>query len=112
MNILRSRQHSRRSVAVLAASVLLLGSLTGIAGEPGGTERKTVTIPVEGMACMSCAATVKRTVKAIDGVSEVHVNLVGRSVRLAYVPGVASPERIAATISSLGYKAGLPVEVK
>lgn len=114
MNILRlNKALHLPGVASLAASILFFSSLTAIAGDPvSGAQPKTVTIPVEGMACMSCAATVKRAVKAINGVSDVQVNLVGRSVRLAYTPGVASPERIAAAITSLGYRAGLPMEVK
>ena len=115
MTDLRSNHDSRRRhiIASVAGGLLLLGSLAAVAAEqPGGTERKTATIPVQGMACVSCAATVKRAVKTVDGVSDVEVSLAARSVRFTYAPAVASPERIADTINSLGYKAGAPVETK
>ena len=69
-----------------------------------------ISIPVEGMACISCAAYVKRTVKAVEGVSDVEVSLTTRTVRLTYDPAVVSPEDVAAAIEALGYSAGSPVE--
>ncbi|MEX2493558.1 MAG: heavy metal-associated domain-containing protein [Nitrospirales bacterium] len=36
---------------------------------------ETVTIPVEGLTCPSCAARIRRTLKAIDGVTAATVNL-------------------------------------
>ena len=73
---------------------------------------RTSLIPVDGMACVSCAATVKRTVKAMDGVSNVEVMLAKRSVQVTYAPGRVSPERIAAAIDGLGYKAGTPTHTQ
>ncbi len=69
----------------------------------------TLSIPVEGMSCGSCAASVKRTAKGIDGVRNAEVNLAGRRVRVEYVEGRTSPEQISATIRQLGYKTGTPV---
>lgn len=82
-----------------------LGVLTATAAEP-----EMISIPVEGMACISCAAYVKRTVKAVEGVSDVEVSLTTRTVRLTYDPAVVSPEDVAAAIEALGYSAGSPVE--
>lgn len=72
------------------------------------TATATTFIPIEGMSCGSCAATVKRTVKAIDGVTEVEVSLEHRGARVSYVAREVSPDRIAAAINQLGYKAGQP----
>jgi len=58
----------------------------------------TVNIPVEGMSCGSCAASVKRAAKGIDGVTNAEVDLAGRT----------SPEQISAAIRRLGYKTGTP----
>lgn len=68
-----------------------------------------VIIPVEGMICMSCAASVRRTVKAIDGVSDVEVVFVRPAVRVTYAanrPLLVS--RVVASINALGYRAGTP----
>lgn len=69
----------------------------------------TVTIPVEGMSCVVCASSVKRTVQEIDGVSEAEVGLAGRRAKVSYIEGTTSPEEIAAAIARLGYKTGPPV---
>lgn len=69
----------------------------------------TVDIPVEGMSCGSCAASIKRATKAIEGVRDVHVDLVGRRARVEYDAGRTSPEKIRAAIDGLGYRTGTPV---
>ena len=69
----------------------------------------TVSIPVEGMSCESCVASVKQTTKGIDGVRNAEVDLVGRRARVEYVAGRTSPEQISAAIRQLGYKTGTPV---
>lgn len=68
----------------------------------------TVNIPVEGMSCGSCAASVKRATKAIAGVKDVEVDLVGRRAKVAYEAGKTSPEQVSAAIAELGYKVGTP----
>ena len=72
---------------------------------------KVVEIPVEGMACISCAASVKSAVKALSGVVSVEVSLEKRDARVTYLPSELTPDRIAAAIDKLGYSAGMPREV-
>src|SRR5438128_10274267 len=67
-----------------------------------------VIIPVEGMSCVSCAATVKKTLQTIAGVAEVEVSLEHRTARIRYVDGKVSPDQLVAAINRLGYRAGLP----
>lgn len=67
-----------------------------------------VTIPVEGMSCISCAATVKKTIQKIDGVTEVEVSLEHRAARVRYMDGKVSPDQLAAAVNHLGYRAGTP----
>jgi Cd2+/Zn2+-exporting ATPase len=69
----------------------------------------TVSIPVEGMICVVCASSVKRTAQGIDGVREAEVDLVGRRAKVSYVEGTTSPEQIAAAIARLGYETGPPI---
>lgn len=69
----------------------------------------TVSVPVEGMSCMVCASSVKRSAEGIDGVTGAEVDLAGARAKVSYVEGKTSPERIAAEIARLGYKTGPPV---
>lgn len=95
-----------------------LGTLLGPLGSPqaaDGTSAasqtadfKVATIPVEGMVCISCAASVKQAVKALDGVSTVEVMLTKGSVQVTYAPSRLAPDRIVSAINALGYKAGAP----
>lgn len=69
---------------------------------------KTVTIPIEGMSCASCMARVKKTLRSIEGVTAVEVSLAQRAAHVSYRDTEVSPERLAAAINDLGYKAGTP----
>ncbi len=106
-------------VAVLGVAVLLGVGALGYTlirqsraqahHEASATPTRTVILPVEGMSCGSCVASVKRTVKALDGVTEVDVSLETRQARVHYQEGKVTPDRIAAAIRELGYKTGAPV---
>ena len=98
--------------AVIVTRALNRPARTSIDAPPqlsAATRPVTVSIPVEGMICMVCASSVKRTAKAVDGVSDAEVDLAGKRANVAYVEGRTSPEQIAAAIARLGYKTGSPV---
>src|SRR4051812_21340008 len=96
----RVRSFWQRVLPVLAA-VFVLSGLSGpvlAAGTPAAVSDvkpslKTIEIPVDGMACVVCAATVRKTVRSLDGVSRVEVSLEKRSARVTYAEGRLSPER-------------------
>lgn len=67
---------------------------------------QTVSIPVEGMSCVSCAARVKRTLKGIEGVQQVEVSLERREAVVRFSLEKVSPQRLESAINGLGYKAG------
>ena len=71
-------------------------------------QTRVVTIPVDGMVCLACTARVKSTLKAINGVAEVEVNLAGHVARVEYLEGRVSPEQLVSAINRLGYRAGTP----
>jgi copper chaperone CopZ len=71
-------------------------------------QTRALTIPIEGMACLACTAKVKSTLKAINGVTEVEVNLASHDARVEYVEGKVSPEELVSAINRLGYRAGSP----
>jgi copper chaperone CopZ len=75
---------------------------------------KTVIIPVQGMVCVVCAATVRQAIKSLDGVTRVEVDLAQKSARVTFAPERMSADRIAAAINNIGgaFKAGTPKEVE
>lgn len=108
-----------RLLLVLVGSIVLLGSLVhhpaAQVQQPQSERRadlRITLIPVEGMVCISCAATIKRAIKSMEGVSAVEVNLAKRAAKVTYVPGKLSPDRLVKAINKLGYKAGFPREVE
>ena len=69
---------------------------------------RVVEIPVEGMGCISCAASIKHAVKNLTGVLRVEVSLEKRNARVTYFANLLAPDRIVAAIDKLGYTAGTP----
>lgn len=105
---------------VLLAALLVIGGQPGrllaaeasVAAAESGTAAKpslrVVEVPVEGMGCISCAASIKHAVKNLTGVLRVEVSLEKRNARITYLANLLTPERIVATIDKLGYTAGTP----
>lgn len=108
----------RRAIWFILGALLLFSVVLGAAfavrtsQEPPRTFSNlpvtTVTLPIEGMTCASCVARVKKTLKSIDGVTEVEVSLEHRNARVSYLDAHVSPERLAAAINNLGYRVGTP----
>ena len=107
-----------RMLAALAFAVVLVGSLpTMVAAETplvktSRPDLRTVIVPIEGMICIACAATVKRAIKSLDGVQQVEVNLEKRIATVTYARNLLSADRIAAAVNRAGYKAGIPRDIK
>lgn len=99
-------------VAAGAVAVFIAGKQraeVSVSAEVAG-ETKTVRIPVQGMSCVVCAASVKKALQSIDGVQEAEISLERREARVRYyVEGKVSPEQLVAAVNQLGYKAGTPV---
>ena len=68
-----------------------------------------ITIPVTGMTCAACQASVQKALEAHEGVRSASVSLMLRSADVSYDPGSTSPEAIVAAIRRTGYEASLPV---
>lgn len=60
----------------------------------------TQTYTVEGMTCGHCAQAVTREVSAVDGITDVAVDVSQGTVTVA---GAASDEAIAAAVAEAGY---------
>jgi len=98
------------------SALLVFGSLPGrvLAAEASAAATdakplpKVVDIPVDGIGCVACAASVKSAVKALPGVVGVEVNLEKRNARVTYFASLLTPSQIVAAIDKLGYTAGMP----
>jgi len=66
-------------------------------------DKKQVAIPITGMTCANCVATVERSLRKIDGVQEVVVNLSSERATVAYDPSRTGISDITARINRAGY---------
>ncbi len=63
-----------------------------------------VELPIQGMTCANCALTIERTLKRMEGVVSVHVNLATERAHVEYLPGVVSLAAIQQAIREVGYE--------
>ncbi len=72
---------------------------------------QNIIIPISGMTCANCAATIERTLKKkVAGVISASVNFASEQASVEYLPEAVSLEAIAAAIEKAGFKAILPDE--
>ncbi|GGK16777.1 copper chaperone CopZ [Caldalkalibacillus thermarum] len=64
---------------------------------------KEVTLKVEGMSCAHCVSAVEKSVGALEGVSDVKVNLDQGLVEVKFDDSIVSVEKIKETIDDQGY---------
>lgn len=109
----------QKLMSTLVLGALFLGASIGLGApqergasmtttQAQGAQVHTVTIPIEGMACMLCVGRVKKTLKSRDGVLEVVVSLEHRNAHIRYLATQVSPAHLVEAINGLGYKAGMP----
>jgi|1115.fasta_scaffold00516_57 copper chaperone CopZ len=94
------------ATATAAATAATSAADPAPAGSAGST--KQVTIPVQGMSCASCAATLKGGINDLPGVKEARVSLEKRSVSVSYEEGKLTPGAIQKKVRELGFKPGEP----
>jgi len=61
------------------------------------------TIPVLGMMCAACSATVERKISSLEGVKSAAVSLPGRTVLVEYDPDSISLEQMKSEVEAIGY---------
>lgn len=71
---------------------------------------KTLKLDVEGMTCASCTASIEHALSHVEGVEQVHVNLMSETVQLSYNPQMIKSQDIIKSIEEVGYKAFRSVE--
>lgn len=68
---------------------------------------KFITLPVTGMTCANCVATVERNIKKLDGIENANVNLTTERASIEYDPDLVSQDEITARIRRAGYDIAL-----
>lgn len=69
---------------------------------PSG-ETVTVTLPIVGMSCASCASTIEKTLTTVEGISEAAVNFASEKAKVTYDPSWVQVADMANTVESAGY---------
>jgi P-type Cu+ transporter len=70
-------------------------------------ETKKIILPVIGMTCASCAATIEKGLARLPGLSRVNVNLASENVSIEYDPSQIDTRALVDAISDAGYGVGL-----
>jgi Cu+-exporting ATPase len=71
---------------------------------------ETLSLPVEGMTCASCVLRVEKTLKKIDGIQDVNVNLATEKVTFKIDNSKADLNAVSHAVEDAGYKLLLPVQ--
>ena len=66
------------------------------------SDRCTLSLPIEGMTCATCAGRVEKTLGALPGVSA-QVNLAAERAEISFDPARATPLQLDAAIETAGY---------
>jgi len=81
---------------------------TALAPAPS-TSSARITLPVEGMTCAACQASVQRALQGTSGVQQAAVNLMLHEAAITYDPQVLDPQGLVDAINDTGYASHLPV---
>ena len=73
---------------------------------------QTVKMPVDGMVCNACQSNVKKTIKSVDGVTDVEVNLEKKFAVFSFDPKKVKVEQVQKAVNDKGFEARKPQEVK
>jgi Cu+-exporting ATPase len=66
-------------------------------------ENKQLTLPITGMTCANCVATVERNLKKVEGVQTANVNLSSERATVAFDPGLTGLGDLIARVERAGY---------
>ena len=67
-----------------------------------------VNLPVEGMTCAACQASVQKALQRQPGVVDASVNLMMKNAAVTYDPAATNPEALVEAIRDTGYESSLP----
>jgi P-type Cu+ transporter len=67
------------------------------------SDKKLITLPITGMTCANCSATIERNLKKVPGIETVAVNYATEKATVAYDPAQVGEGQMRALIADLGY---------
>ena len=73
------------------------------------SQEKQITLPVMGMTCANCVASVERNTQKVDGIVEANVNYASEKVTFTYDPTLVKPQAITANVIARIKRAGYEV---
>ena len=76
---------------------------TAPAAEAAPSAGTSATYQVEGMTCGHCATSVTEEITALEGVTDVRIDLVAGGLSTVTVSGMATPEAVQAAVEAAGY---------
>jgi len=65
-------------------------------------------MPVDGMVCNACQSNVKQTIKSIDGVTDVEVNLEKKFAVFTFDPAKVKVKQVQKAVNDKGFEARTP----
>jgi P-type Cu+ transporter len=71
------------------------------------SNQKHLTLPILGMTCANCVATVERNLKKVDGVESANVNLSSERAAVTYDPGKANLAEFITRVEGAGYQVAM-----
>src|SRR5512137_194009 len=96
----RSRRSWRTSTTPLPNSVAGRGG-------PMADPTRAVTLPITGMTCANCVATIERGLRRLDGVELANVNLASERASVEFDPSRLAIPALVDRIRSAGYDVAL-----
>ncbi len=80
------------------------GQMRALVGDLGyGVATGRIEIPVSGMTCANCAATIERNLKKVPGVVDANVNLATERASIEFIPTIAGYADFKKKIEDIGY---------
>jgi P-type Cu+ transporter len=85
--------------------------LGGLRSEQAVAITERITLPIEGMSCAACQATVQGALRATLGVTQAVVNLMTHEATVVYQPSVVTPAGLVAAVNETGYGSHVPAPI-
>jgi copper chaperone CopZ len=70
----------------------------------GERQMQTIDLPIRGMTCASCVATIERGLRRVPGVQTASVNLAAAQATISYDPAMAQVNQLIQAIEDAGYE--------
>lgn len=80
--------------------------ITALTGFREGAESLKLELPIIGMHCPTCAVTIEKSLKTVDGVKRASVNPATEKGTVEFNPAVVSTEELIGAIKKTGYQVG------